>query len=108
MIMVATVPSDDTKIHTLEEVLDAFMHGVERRRRDWVRDVTEYGVVNGLSFVRARWSGVEQTTGSKMRGFMYVTIDQGRIIQISSQDVELYADESLKITETAALTFRKQ
>ncbi len=108
MIVVATPPPDETKKYAPEEILDVFMRGVERRRSDWARGATEYGVVNGLSFVRARWSGVDQATGSKMKGFMYVTSHRGQVIQIASQDVESYADESLKIAEASALTFRVQ
>lgn len=61
-----------------------------------------------MTFVLARWSGTEVMTEKMARGFSYVTIDNGKMTQISSQDAAPYDKETLEITEAAALTFIKK
>lgn len=109
-VMVTTVKlnSEQQSKLSLEQALDIFLTSIEKRRKDWNRTSAERGKVNGMTFVRARWSGMEITTEKKMRGFNYVTIDNGKLVQISSQDVEPHDKEALEIAEAAALTFLKK
>jgi hypothetical protein len=109
-IMVATTRlSSEQRSHlSLENALDVFLAGIEKTRKDWNRTAAERGKVNGVTFVRARWSGTELTTEKMMHGFSYVTIDKGLLVQISSQDVEPYDKETLGLAEAAALTFVKK
>jgi hypothetical protein len=106
MVLVMTPPPGATKQYAPVEALNAFLASIQQRRDDWQRSDPEQGTVNGREFVRARWSGVETTTQQRMRGFSYVTVDNGAIIQVSSQDVEPHDQAGLKLAETAALTFR--
>ncbi|MCI0665140.1 MAG: hypothetical protein L0220_29090 [Acidobacteria bacterium] len=109
-IMVGTVrlnPEQRLKLSS-EQALDMFLTSIEKRRKDWNRTPAERGKVNEIPFVRAQWSGTEVTSEKKMRGFCYVTIDNRKLVQISSQDVEPHDKETLLITEAAALTFVKK
>jgi hypothetical protein len=106
MVSVLTPPSGVRNRYTAEGALDMMLAGVQRRRVDWKRSAAEHGRVNGLEFVRSRWSGVERTTQQKMHGFSYVTVKGSTIIQISSQDVEPHEQSALRLAEAAALTFR--
>jgi hypothetical protein len=107
MVLVLTPPPRETKLYSPEQALNTLLAGIQRRRDDWKRSDAEQGTVNGREFVRARWSGIESTTQHTMRGFSYVTVDGGTIIQVSSQDVEPHDRAALKLAETAALTFRR-
>ncbi|HKE05118.1 MAG TPA: hypothetical protein VKE91_13750 [Blastocatellia bacterium] len=109
-VMVSTIKlnSEQRSKLSLEQALDTFLTSIERRRKDWNRAPAERGKVNGMTFVRSRWSGTDLTTEKKMRGFNYVTIDNGKLVQISSQDVEPHDKEALELAEAAALTFIKK
>lgn len=108
MVAIAAPPPGERNTYTLEEVLDEFLAGVQRRRQNWTRTVSEHGQVNGLTFVRARWSGTEPTNQLKMHGFSYVTLHGQTVIQISSQDAEPHPEAALRLAEAAALTFQKR
>src|SRR5262245_40164808 len=60
---------------SLEQYLDTLLEGVKRRRTNWTQTSPERGQVNGLTFVRARWSGTEPEKQWAMHGFMYVAKD---------------------------------
>jgi hypothetical protein len=92
----------------LEQYLEEMLGGVQRRRTDWTQTPAERGQVNGLTFVRARWSGTDPERQQKMHGFMYVAKDGSTVIHISSQDVEPHHPDALRLAEAAALTFKKQ
>jgi hypothetical protein len=64
--------------------------------------------VNGIEFLRARWSGTDKATERKMHGFIYVAVVGQQIIQLSSQDVEPHHGAALPVAEAAVQTFRKQ
>ncbi len=92
---------------TLEAALDSFLGGVQRRRVNWQRTAPEVVQVSGLTFARARWSGTEPNSGTRMHGLMYVAVDGRNIIQLSSQDVEPHHDAALRLAEAAVLTFQR-
>ena len=108
-LMVATIglPAAEAKKYTLDQILDKFLQGVERRRAaDWKRTPTEHGSINGQAFVRARWNASVRGSALKMHGFHYVATFGHRVIQISSQDAEPYHQRALKVAEAGALTFQ--
>ena len=108
MVLTVTLPAEEVKQYTLEQILYTFMERLSHRRQDWTRTSAEKGTINGLTFVRARWSGTDPNLGRKMHGFNYVTMVGDKVIQLSSQDVEPYAKESLDLAEASALTFKKR
>jgi len=90
-----------------EQIMQDLLDGIKRRRQDWQQSTFERGLVNGLAFLRARWSGTEPSKGWNMHGLMYVAQDNDALIQISTEDVEPHDKEALRISEAAALTFKK-
>jgi hypothetical protein len=108
LIGVVPVPPAEAKAQSPERFLEKMLEGVKRRRTNWTQTPPERGQVNGLTFVRARWSGTESAKGWKMHGFMYATQDGATFLQLSSQDVEPHHEHALKIAETAVLTFKKK
>jgi hypothetical protein len=108
MVTMLAPPPEVAQKTTLEQFLDSMLGGIKRRRKDWKQTAVERGQINGLTFLRVRWSGTEAAKGWKMHGFMYVARDGPNFIQIASQDVEPNHAEALKLAEAAALTFRKK
>jgi hypothetical protein len=107
MIGLVSRPPEEVNV-TVEQYLDNMLEGVKRRRTNWTQTSPERGQVNGLTFVRARWSGTEPERQSKMHGFMYVAKDGSTFIHISSQDLEPHHEQALMLAEIAALTFKKK
>ena len=108
VLTIQSVLDKDPSKNTLEAALKIFLENAEKRAKNWTRTALEKGSVNGLSFIRARWRGVNPTTGRIMHGFNYVTIKDRKVIQISSQDLEPHNKEGLDLAEAAALTFKKR
>ena len=105
-ITLVTPPPGETA--TLEEFLTSIAGGVQRRRTNWSQTATERGKVNGLEFLRVRWSGREKIKGANMHGFIYVAQDGSNFIQLSSQDIEPHHEQSLQLAEAATLTIKKR
>jgi hypothetical protein len=108
MIVLQSPPPGEAKNMTLEQYLDKMLEGVKGRRTNWTQTPPERGQSNGLTFVRAYWTGTEPEKHWKMHGFMYVTKDASKFIHLTSQDVEPNHEQALKLAETAALTFKKR
>jgi hypothetical protein len=105
-VLLLTPPPGEAD-NDLEDILDKFLKGAREHWRAWIQESVEAGRVNGLKFVRTRWSGISIATGQPTRGFIYLARDGETVIQISSQDVEPDHEQPLRLAETAALTFRK-
>jgi len=110
-VMVGRVemPAAEIGKYTLEQLLDGFLKSVQRRRKkDWKRSKTERGTINGITFVRARWSGTAAGAKFKMHGFHYLTVVGDKVFQLSSQDVEPHHKKALPLAECSVLTFQKK
>jgi len=105
-VLLLTPPPGEADIK-LEDILDRFLKGASEHWRAWIQEPVEAGRVNGLKFIRTRWSGINIATGQPTRGFLYLARDGDIVIQISSQDVEPDHEQPLGLAETAALTFKK-
>jgi hypothetical protein len=106
-VMVGAPPAGE-RLPGLDELLTKMLDGVKRRRQNWSQSAPERGTINGLTFLRTRWSGTEPNQGWKMHGVMYVAIDGGSFIQLHTQDVEPHHEQALKRSEAAANTFKKK
>jgi hypothetical protein len=97
---------------SLAEPLRKIMDAIKKRHTDWSQTPAEEGRINGLPFIRSSWSGSltnagrAGSSGTKMHGIVYLTIQENREIRISCQDVAPDHDEGLRLGGFAALTFR--
>jgi hypothetical protein len=105
--MLAVLPAGEKKA-SLDEYMRKLLDGVKRRRTGWVETAVEKGQINGLTFLRARWSGTDTSTNMPMHGFMYAAMDKETYIGLSSQDIDPNHDQPLKLAEAAVLTFKKK
>jgi hypothetical protein len=108
MIVLKSEPAGEAKERSLEKELDELLEGFKRRRSNWTQTSPERGQVNGLTFVRTYWSGIDPARQGKLHGFMYAAKEGSTLITLSSQDVELHHERALKLAEAAALTFKKK
>ncbi len=108
LIALVSSPAGEVKEKTLEKELDELLEGFHRRRSNWTQTSPERGQVNGMTFVRSYWSGIDPEKQAKMHGFMYATKDSSTLIHLSSQDVEPHYEHALKLAEAAVLTFKKK
>jgi hypothetical protein len=106
-VMVGSPPAGSA-LPGVDEYLEVMLDGVKRRRRDWSQSTPERGTVNGLTFLRTRWSGTDPASGRKLHGVMYVAVDGRWYISLHTQDVEPHHGQALKIGEAAAQTFVKK
>jgi hypothetical protein len=106
-VVYLTMPPGEKKMPTLEEALNVYLADRKSNLFNWKTTKTERGKVNGLDFVRMTWSGTNETRDFAMHGFAYVYVDSKSFYVLGGQDIEPYNDKTLKLSETAALTFRK-
>jgi hypothetical protein len=104
--VMVTKPMPVQKPH--EQLMQDVLNSIKQRRQDWQQSPFERGTINGLAFLRARWSGTEPNKGWKMHGLVFTTLNDTTFVQISTQDVEPNDKEALKISEAAAFTFKKK
>jgi hypothetical protein len=109
MITTGPLPSgENVRIPTLEEELESGLPAVEKLHHDWKRTKIEHGTVNGLKCVRVYWNGTDESRDYMAHGFIYVFFDAKGFYVIGAQDIEPYSAKSIKLAETAVLTFRVQ
>jgi hypothetical protein len=109
-IMVNTVLPGTGKPFTLtaEQAADNLLNAIKQGHTDWRQDKPEKGVVNGMDFVRVRWSGISSTKNRRMRGFIYLAFDGPKMLRLTSQDYVPEDEKSLPLAEASALTIRKK
>ena len=108
LIRVASPPPAEAKDGTLERHFEEMLEGFKRRRTNWMQTSPERGQINGMTFMRAYWSGIDADKQWKMHGFIYASKDGSVFILLSSQDVEPNHEQALKVAEASVLTFRKK
>ena len=107
MIGMFTPPPADGDKYTPMLMLERMVAAIAERRERWVQSKPERGTINGLPFVRMYWRGVDYQTGRPMRGVNYVTRDGATFIQLSSQDADPHAVDSVTLAEASILSFKK-
>jgi hypothetical protein len=101
-------PSPQAPMPTLEQALQAGVDSVRQRRQQFSSMPPERGAINGLPFLRARFTGVEPRIGKRVTGAVYVSVDGRRIFQLNTQDVEPYHQATAPLRESSLLTFKKR
>jgi hypothetical protein len=107
MVLTLAETMDELKQFKLEQLLGQLVAGLRERRTDWKQSATEKGLINGLVFLRIRWSGRGKTSELAMHGVVYVAIADGRLVQLSSQDVDAHYKEAFGLAESSIFTFER-
>ncbi len=94
---------------TLGVTHDKFLAAVKRRRGQWSQSPMSRGMISDLEFAYSSWEGTENSRGTPLKGIMYVTyINEKLMVSISSQDAQPMAEETIPLTEAAIRTFKVQ
>jgi len=107
MLTIASPPKEEMDKLTLQQSLTTFLAVIEKKQKNWKQIKTEEGLIGGIKFIRSYWEGIDPKSGRPLHGFNYVAIDGERVINLSSQDTDPYHKETLLLTESAVLTFKK-
>jgi hypothetical protein len=97
---------------SLQQCLLDTISGIKKNRADWTETPAEEGLIHGLRFIRASWSGTAAggaragLAGRTMHGVVYIAVHEGQAIQIMCQDVAPDHDQWLKQGAAAAGTFQ--
>jgi hypothetical protein len=106
MVLVSAVPAEMAP--PLEEALSGQLALPKQQLERWSQTEPERGKVNGLDFLRARWSGTDPKTKAKTSGFTYVAQDGENSVTLSGQATGPDQENALKLAEAAVLTFKKK
>ena len=107
-ITIGTMPRNE-RPPTLDQALREFLGGFQRANATgWATTPFSEVRINDLVFVQTRWSGMNAKSGRKTHGFSFLAMDGGNAIVIYSQDVEPHHEEALKLSESAAASFRRK
>ena len=68
----------------------------------------EYGTINGLKFVRARYQFTQAANSLKVHGLIYVHWEGPLLCEISMEDIEPGYEESEDICTASVLTFGRR
>lgn len=105
-VMSLPAPPEGQEQIKAEAVLEKFLTGIKNRRQDWKQSPARKQEINGLTFLRADWEGIETKSELKMHGFNLATIDRQFVVQLSSQDVEPHHTKGLQLAEASIATFK--
>jgi hypothetical protein len=107
-VTIGTPPRNE-RPQSLDQGLREFLGGFQRgNATDWATTPFSEVRINDLVFVQTRWSGINVKSGRKTHGFNFLAMDGGTAIVIYSQDVEPHHEEALKLSESAAASFRRK
>lgn len=98
-------PPATNTLPDVETAMRKMLNGIKRNRNNWTESEVSRGTIQGVEFLRTTWTGESKQGGVQMRGVMYVTKIDAKVIQISSQDAEPHAEEALKLAESSLRTF---
>ena len=107
--LIATIvvqSKEEKQSYQSKEALKILLAGIEKNRNAWKASTPQEGTINGVEVVRSYWNGTDKASGKKMKGFIYVLIDEKTIINLASQDT-IENEGALKLAEAAVLTFHK-
>lgn len=107
MISTATQTPYQKEPLTVEEGMKVLLDSLRSGRKEgWTQTSVERGTIDGRTFLRAYWSGLEPNKKKMMHGFCYTTVEGKDLVMISGQDFEPFCKETVAQSEAAALTYR--
>ncbi|MCE3017041.1 MAG: hypothetical protein ACK56W_00220 [Pirellula sp.] len=83
------------------------LDGLQRIRANWTESPVTRGTMHGVDFSRVTWTGDHKEMGVKMQGVIYIAMLNGVFIQLSTQDLDVHASDSIKLCESSLRTFAK-
>lgn len=100
-------PPLSNSIPNVEVGVRKALDGLQRIRANWTESPVTRGTLHGVDFSRVTWTGNHKALGTKMQGVIYIAMLNGVFIQLSTQDLDIHANESSKLCESSLKTFAK-
>ncbi len=107
MLVLLVPPIAQPQSWSLNQIAAEMLPEIKALRRDWTQTPPEAGIIQGMKFVRIRWTGMDRKEKRKMQGWIMVAREGDTFIELSSQDVVPYAEQTLALAEAAARTFKR-
>lgn len=92
---------------TREQALDEMLRSLKKDRSAWQQTPTELGEINGLSFARANWTGLDRR-GLRDHRTAYAYVEGRTLIEAECGGVEPNQGPALELGNAAILTLRKK
>jgi hypothetical protein len=105
-IAVATPPPNE-ELPSLDIAILKLIQNIKNRRSDWQESGPSYGQIGGIDFVKKTWSGIDLQQDVKLAGVIYVALVDGKVVQLSTQDLDPQPDDGMKLAEASIRTFGK-
>ena len=105
--LISLIPKQagQNKQDSIEDALKAAVEATKKMKtRGWKVGPVENGKIDGVTFVRQYWQGVDPSSKLNTKGFFYLGKQGETLILMSSQDTEPYCAESLPLAESAILS----
>ena len=111
LLYIMTLPKDDPE-HlrnlTLEQMSEMLTHTLRNETKKCKTDGPERSKINGIDFIRIRWSGIGIESNRETKGLIYLGRDGDRILQLTSKDFVPEGEKDLPLAEAAILSFKKK
>lgn len=93
---------------SLENAVLQMTAGEKRIHSGFERSKLERGTINGVRFVRTRWSGVQLRSGNRIKGFTYCAEVGGLLFTLVARDTQPHDKQSAALAEAAVMSFRAE
>jgi len=100
-------PESEQKNFALGDAVTAFTNSIKSNRTSFVESPIQSGVINGIPYKHATWTGNHKEFKREMKGEFYIAKDRDMVIELACQDVGPGADSTLPLMDACMRTFRK-
>lgn len=107
IVTVGTPPPDEPQ-PPVEDLLRGLVDGSLRRYEDSAAEAQQRSVMNDITFAHARWSGMDKARRKMMYGWTFAAKDGDNVLMLIVQDLEPHHEETMKLAEAMACTFRRK
>lgn len=103
-VMVVRPPAGE-ELPSARTAFSKMVGAIKNRRSRWQQTPTEVTEIGGITFQSTRWSGHDANRNVKMHGVLMVAVDDGKVIQLFTQDVEPHHESALALGVASLKTF---
>lgn len=107
LISVIAIPPRERKMGAKQAHAN-YLAGMKRSHDHWQEQPMRSGEINGMAFLKTTLQATVRANGLRMHAVVYGHTEGATFVEMSGHDVEPHQEQTLKIIETAMLTFRKK
>lgn len=111
-VIVATLPEEDTKdLQTSPRFADDYLAKFQRSIRfpvEWHEPKIDRGTIAGAEFTRVQFSATAPKSQKMLYGWFYFGVVDGKLVIMSTTDLEPHEQEAFPILEASTLSLRRE